>query len=152
MTPVFQAAWLEPGMCVINESAYEVPADAYTRFNVAIRQGVAGGMPITESDDLRTDIGGSPVSYVAGTSEQRQILPPKNPNGAPWHRNLPLFAELALGKVQGRTQDDQVTFYANTGNQGLQFAAVGGIMYRNAIAKGIGKSIPTEWFLQDTRN
>jgi alanine dehydrogenase len=152
MTPVFQTEWLEPGMCVINVSAYEVPADAYERFDVAIRQGIAGVTPIAQSDDIRTDIGGSPVAYIAGTSEQRRILPPKNPHGPAWHRELPLFADLARRNVPGRTNDHEITFYANTGNQGLQFAAVGGLMYRNALARRAGRTLPTDWFVQDIRD
>jgi alanine dehydrogenase len=152
MIPVFDSSWLEPGMCVINVSAYEIPAEAYDRFDVAIRQGVAGGLPVSDTGDIRTDIGGSPVAYVAGTAEERKTLPPKNPNGPAWHRNFALFADLALDRVQGRTTHEQITFYANTGNQGLQFAAVGSVMYRNAVARGVGRSLPTEWFLQDIRD
>jgi alanine dehydrogenase len=152
MTPVFESSWLEPGMCVINVSAYEVPADAYDKFDVSIRQGVAGGLPLGSSEDVRTDVGGSPVAYVAGTAEQRMILPPKNPHGPAWHRDFPLFADLALGRTKGMTSGDQITFYANTGNQGLQFAAVGSVMYRNALARGVGRKLPTEWFLQDVRD
>ena len=152
MAPVFQTDWLEPGMCVINVSAYEVPADAYKRFDIAIRQGIAGIVPVVQSDDIRTDIGGSPVAYVAGTSAQRRILPPKNPHGPAWHRELPLFADLARGNVLGRTNDQQITFYANTGNQGLQFAAVGGLMYRNAVSRAVGRMLPTDWFVQDIRD
>jgi alanine dehydrogenase len=152
MTPVFESEWLEPGMCVINVSAYEVPVACYELFDVAIRQGIAGGMPVAETSDLRTDVGGSPVSYVAGTAEQRRILPPKNPNSPAWGRDFPLFSDLALKRTKGRTSDDQITFYANTGNQGLQFAAVGGVIYRNAIAKGVGRDLPTEWFVQDIRD
>ena len=152
MTPVFDAAWLEPGMCVINVSAYEVPPDAYGRFDVVIRQGVAGAAPFAESDDVRTDIGGSPISYIAGSAEERRILPPQNPHRPAWHQPYPLFADLAFGKVRGRTRAEQITFYANAGNQGLQFAAVGSVIYRNAVARGVGRPIPTEWFLQDIRD
>ena len=38
------------------------------------------------------------------------------------------------------------------GNQGLQFAAVAGLVYRKAKAAGLGREIPTEWFLQDIRD
>jgi hypothetical protein len=108
--------------------------------------------PIPDSNEISTDIGHSPVSYVAGTPQERSILPPKNPNRPAWHGNYPLFADVALGKVSGRTNDEQIAFYANTGNQGLQFAALGGIIYRNAVAKKVGRTLPTEWFLQDIRS
>lgn len=38
------------------------------------------------------------------------------------------------------------------GNQGLQFAAVGGLVYRLAAARGLGNTVPTEWFVQNIRD
>jgi alanine dehydrogenase len=64
----------------------------------------------------------------------------------------PDFAALVSGKAKGRTSPDQVTFYRNVGNQGLQFSAVGQIVYQKAKAMGLGKEIPTDWFLQDIRD
>jgi alanine dehydrogenase len=152
MVPVFDADWLEPGMCVINVGAYEVPADAYAKFDVVIRQGTAGATPVVATDDIRIDIGHSPVAYVAGTTEERRILPPKNPNRPAWHQDYPFFADLARGRVSGRTSAEQITFYHNSGNQGLQFAAVGGRIYRNVLAAKLGLPLPVEWFVQDIRN
>jgi hypothetical protein len=31
---------------------------------------------------------------------------------------------------------------------GLQFAAVGAAVYQEAKAKGVGREIPTDWFLE----
>ena len=41
----------------------------------------------------------------------------------------PDFADLITGKAKGRTNRDQITFYRNVGNQGLQFSSVGGWVY-----------------------
>ena len=38
------------------------------------------------------------------------------------------------------------------GNQGLQFAAVGGLVYRKAKQRSVGRGLPTEWFVQDIRD
>ncbi len=65
---------------------------------------------------------------------------------------VPDFADLVSGKAPGRTNDDQVTFYRNVGNQGLQFSTVGAVVYTKARALGLGREIPTEWFLQDIRD
>ncbi len=54
--------------------------------------------------------------------------------------------------MPGRESDDQITFYHNMGNQGLQFSSTGGLVYRKAKAAGRGRQIPTEWFLQDIRD
>jgi len=37
-------------------------------------------------------------------------------------------------------------------SQGLQFAAVAGKVYQLARERGLGREIPTEWFLQDIRD
>jgi hypothetical protein len=47
---------------------------------------------------------------------------------------------------------DQITFYRNVGNQGLQFSAVGGWVYAQAVKQKRGREIPTAWFLQDIRD
>ena len=93
------------------------------------------------------------MAFIAGSAEERKRLPRKNPFPSVWHdASIPFFADLAMGRVEGRTRDDQITFYHNIGNQGLQFAAVGSVIYRNAKARGLGHEVPTELFLQDIRN
>jgi hypothetical protein len=64
----------------------------------------------------------------------------------------PDFGDLVTGKCKGRTSRDQVTFYRNVGNQGLQFSSVGGWVYSQAVKQKKGREIPTEWFLQDIRD
>jgi alanine dehydrogenase len=56
------------------------------------------------------------------------------------------------GACAGRTDPKQISFYANTGNQGLQFSSVGGWVYKKAREQKRGREIPTEWFLQDVRD
>ena len=47
----------------------------------------------------------------------------------------PDFADLVTGKCKGRTSRDQITFYRNVGNQGLQFSSVGGCVYQQAVKR-----------------
>jgi ornithine cyclodeaminase/alanine dehydrogenase-like protein (mu-crystallin family) len=62
------------------------------------------------------------------------------------------LAELVEGRAKGRTSRDQIT-YSERGNlQGAQFFAVAGKVYEAARRAGLGREIPTEWFLQDIRN
>jgi hypothetical protein len=54
--------------------------------------------------------------------------------------------------VKGRTSPDQIT-YSERGNlQGAQFHAVAGKVYELVKRAGLGREIPTEWFLQDIRD
>ena len=62
------------------------------------------------------------------------------------------FADLITGKAKGRTHRDEITFYRNVGNQGLQFSSVGGWVYEEAKRLKVAREIPTEWFLQNIRD
>jgi hypothetical protein len=78
-------------------------------------------------------------------------LPDKAP-GSGFGGDYPDYCDLLFGRAKGRTSDEQISFYHNMGNQGLQFAAVGGLVYRLASEKGVGNELPTDWFVQDIRD
>jgi alanine dehydrogenase len=59
---------------------------------------------------------------------------------------------VLAGRAPGRTGPEQITQYRPVGNWGLQFAACGALVYRAARARGLGRELPTEWFVQDIRN
>jgi alanine dehydrogenase len=59
------------------------------------------------------------------------------------------IADLLAGKVPGRTSDEQITLFNNNTGAGTQFAAVGAAVLENARKQGLGREIPTEWFLED---
>lgn len=56
--------------------------------------------------------------------------------------------ELVVGARSGRTSDDQLTVFNNNTGAGIQFAAVGAAAVRRAKELGLGREIPTEWFLE----
>ena len=62
------------------------------------------------------------------------------------------FMDIRAGKVPGRVNPKQVTFFINAGTQGLQFAACAGRVVELAKQKKMGRELPTEWFLQDIRD
>jgi len=150
MNPTFDTDWLKPGMHVTRLGPRELSQKTLDRFDVKIRQGV-GGLKMPETDRVKMEVGHSPLAYVAGTDEEMKRLPPKTKEGGLFGE-YPDYCDLVTGKVPGRQHDDQITFYDNMGNQGLQFSSVGGLVYRKALAAGLGREIPTEWFLQDIRN
>jgi alanine dehydrogenase len=162
MTPVYDADWIEKGMHVTNLGRREIPDAAIDRFDVIVRQGTAG-IQMRETERFQAERGLSPAAYIGGTPEEMKRIPAKNaqpgmggdsPEFADRGRggDKPDFADLVSGKCAGRTSRAQVTFYRNVGNQGLQFSAVGGWVYQQAVAKKRGREIPTEWFLQDIRD
>jgi hypothetical protein len=60
--------------------------------------------------------------------------------------------DLLSGARPGRTSDEQITYSARGNVQGLQFFAVAGVAYEECKARGLGRELPTEWFLQDIRD
>jgi alanine dehydrogenase len=62
------------------------------------------------------------------------------------------LGEVVAGRA-GRTDDAQITLFTGGGTGassglGIQFAAVGNAVYRAARERGLGRELPTEWFLQ----
>jgi ornithine cyclodeaminase/alanine dehydrogenase-like protein (mu-crystallin family) len=57
--------------------------------------------------------------------------------------------DLVAGKIKGRTAPDQITVFNNNTGAGTQFAAVGAAVLKRARALGLGRQVPTEWFLED---
>ncbi len=162
MQPVYDPDWIEPGMHVTNLGRREMADAAMDKFDVVVRQGTAG-LQMRETGRFKAEVGLSPAAYIGGTTEQMKRLPDKNPHPGFGGDSAeftdrgkggdkPDFADLISGKTPGRTSPDQVTYYRNVGNQGLQFSAVGGWLYTLAKERGLGHEIPTGWFLQDIRD
>ena len=162
MRPVYDADWVEKGTHVTNLGRREMPDAVMNRFDVVVRQGTAG-LQMRQSERFQAERGLSPAAFIGGTVEEMRRIPDKNPEpgfggDSPEFADRgkggdkPDFADLVTGKCKGRTTRDQITFYRNVGNQGLQFSAVGGWVYEQAVRSGKGRTIPTEWFLQDIRD
>jgi alanine dehydrogenase len=162
MRPVYDADWIEKGTHVTNLGRREMPDAVMNRFDVVVRQGTAG-LQMRQSERFQAERGLSPAAIIGGTVTEMKRIPEKNPEpgfggdspeftdrGKGGHK--PDFGDLVTGKCKGRTTRDQITFYRNVGNQGLQFSAVGGWVYEEAMRSGKGRIIPTEWFLQDIRD
>jgi alanine dehydrogenase len=149
MSPTFEADWLEPGMHVTMLSNPEVSQEVLDRCDIKIRQGIRPRSPT--SDAVKSEPRQVAAAYMAGTEKEIKRVPPQAMDvgiGV----DFPDYYDLVSGKTPGRTQDRQITFYYNTGNQGVQFSSVGGLVYRKAKEAGLGRELPTEWFLQDVRN
>ena len=150
--PVLDGTRIEKGAHVINIGGSGVPdAETIKRIDVYLRFGDAPG-PSSRPDLVLED---EHIGWEARPNS------PKHGDGRPNRKRghgvlLPekriSLADLIHGKVKGRTARDQIT-YSERGNlQGAQFFAVAGKVYELARAAGLGREIPTEWFLQTIRN
>lgn len=134
--PVMSASFLEPGMFFTDCTANEVDPEAHNRCDVIIR---LGREPI--------DTG----AVLMGTAEELARMPgsTKKPKTL---ADYPFLSDLTTGRVKGRTNDRQIIYFRNGGTQGLQFVSVASKAFELARARGLGREIPTDWFLQDIRD
>jgi alanine dehydrogenase len=147
--PVFANEWLEPGMHVTNLTSADIEPSLYRAVDVALRAGEA--TPRLDSLPPQAQYARAGfLGYVAGRPEERALVPrldlPAELIG------LPTLVDLVAGRVQGRTDDDQTSFFLNVGAIGAQFEAVAAAVYNRARHEGLGTEIPTDWFLQDVRD
>lgn len=154
MRPVIRGEWLEPGMHVTNLGGYELDEAAFERASVIVRQGI-GGAKLADDPRIQYGRGHSPVAFVAGTEDEMQRLPSaglRMTQMSSSSSSYPSFTDLVNGAAPGRTSPEDITLYLNSGNQGLQFAAVGKVVYDKAREHGLGHEVPTSLFLQDIRD
>jgi hypothetical protein len=116
-----------------------------------------------QTERFQAERGFSPAAYIGGTTEQMKRIPGRNPQpgfggDSPEFKDRgrggdkPDLADLMAGRATGRTSRDQVTFYRNVGNQGLQCSVCAGWVYEQARKMKRGREIPTDWFLQDIKD
>lgn len=148
--PVLDGARLEKGAHVINIGGSGVPDRAtLDRVDVYLRFGDAPAP--TSRPELRLD-----DEHIGWEARPGQRKHGDGRRGRSHGVLLPdrrvTLANLIRGKASGRTARDQIT-YSERGNlQGAQFFAVAGKAYELARQAGLGRELPTEWFLQDIRN
>jgi alanine dehydrogenase len=147
--PVFEAEWLEPGMHVADLTAPSTRPEFARQVDVALWH----GYPTPLVDPLPPTAmyaRGGFLSWVAGTDAEKAAIPRVPPN--PDRLRLPTLADLFSGRVAGRTSPSQTTFFQNVGAFGSLFVAVAAAAYERALEAGVGREIPTDWFLEDVRD
>jgi ornithine cyclodeaminase/alanine dehydrogenase-like protein (mu-crystallin family) len=143
--PVLYGDWLKPGTHVTCIGG-RPDASAFARIDVALRLGDAPaprGLPEFGFDDEY-------LTYAVRSGERARRA--KRAHGTQLKGRTVRLADLLSGAARGRTSPDQITFSERGNIQGAQFHAVAGKVYEMAAARGLGREIPTSWFLQDIRN
>ncbi|HZD41263.1 MAG TPA: hypothetical protein VE131_11110 [Terriglobales bacterium] len=142
---VAEPSWIEPGMHLTCVKANEWRPDIVRRADRVIKMGRA-----TMNLDTGMRRIGAEAALVAGSEEEIKRI--ANPAVDIFSQDFPLLTDVMSGKLAGRTDPSQVTFFVNSGTQGLQFASTAGYVVREAKRRGLGQEIPTSWFLQDIRD
>jgi len=134
--PTFDGNWLEPGvhLCSIVSS------------NIGLLRGRFVQQKRREVDDTtlrRADI------IVCNSKDQERLdepgvlWDPIQQGVITWEKVWDL-GELLSGKVPGRTNDQQISFFKNNAFWGVGDQAIGALLRRRALAKGIGTKLPID--------
>ncbi|HVO93564.1 MAG TPA: ornithine cyclodeaminase family protein [Terriglobales bacterium] len=148
--PIIYGQWLEPGAHVTCVGG-KPDDEALKRIDVSLRLGNAPhpwGLP-------EFGLADEYITYAAKPTENADFQMKrvgKRGHGVVAEDRAVFLEEILAGKKKGRTSDSQIT-YSERGNiQGAQFFSVAGRVYELAKEKGLGREIPTDWFLQDIRD
>ena len=61
--------------------------------------------------------------------------------------DLAELGEVAAGSATGRQSADQITLHHNNTGMGIQFAAMGALLWREGKRQGRGQELPSELFM-----
>ena len=132
MKPIFDASWIEPKMHVSAIKSPEIPGEAFSEVD---RVAVA-----------TTQLPSGPHNYAPRFSDFAQNLTEK------W--SIPNFDITAAQDISSliaenkNPESEETTLFLNNIGIGMQFAAVGKVVYDRAIEGGFGTEIDTNLFLQ----
>ncbi|MBI4297326.1 MAG: ornithine cyclodeaminase family protein [Chloroflexi bacterium] len=151
--PLIQGKWLRPGMHIVYVGG-GLDEAGLRRVDVSLKLGTAqapAGHPELRLPDLS-------LAYVAlpqsePRRHQRSLQQSRERNhGVIAEDRVVYLEDLLAGRAQGRRSPRDITYSARGNIQGAQFFSVAGKVYELAKAQGLGREIPTEWFLQDIRD
>lgn len=137
LVPTIQPDWLVPGRHITSVRASEIPMDILQRVDrlaVNTRDPVtawpARGFP-EQSPEFRNG------DYARPDAD-----------GFDWD-TVPELKDIVAGHAPGRQSDDEVTCFHNYKGLGLQFAALGSVIYRRASEQEMGLVLDDDLFTED---
>ncbi len=134
--PVVDAGWLEPGTHVSVISVQEIGEEVLSR-----------------SDRVGTSRRYTPKQSYTAIADGFAEDVHEDEFGAGWWHNqahwdrMVTLGDMMNGNAIGRASADENTAFVTKG-AAMQFAAVGAKLVEAAKRAGVGREIPTEWFLQ----
>jgi alanine dehydrogenase len=135
-SPVFFADWIAPGMHISTVQHAELDPGVFKAADVLIAHYSSGRPAVIDAS--------RGIEHAEQTESNRRAV-----RAAIGEASLPSLHDLVLGHATGRTSQTQVSAFLNYVGLGYQFAAVGALVHRNAVARGVGRDLPTDWFTED---
>jgi ornithine cyclodeaminase/alanine dehydrogenase-like protein (mu-crystallin family) len=129
--PVFKGEWLDAGCHVIGnitssrfDQRREIDVETVRR---------AGIVAVNLKEQVEID-------------QQPEVLDHIRLGYLRWEDIVEL-GDLVTGKCLGRHSGSEITHHNNNTGMGIQFAAAGAVIYRNAMKKKVGTELPAELFM-----
>lgn len=135
LEPVFDGNWLEPGMHVNSIQGRELDEITLAR----------SGLIVVRSKE-------EPTHWVMGSRVPGEMRAAKHLDEIARKKTVELGPVLT-GDVTGRSSEDQITLFTGGGTGGsaglgIQFAAVATVIYKAALARGLGSNLLDDLFLE----
>jgi len=151
-TPVFDGEWLRAGQLVTSTKSTPRPRQPLSR---SLRANYKEPVTAYRTEIDRTTLLKSDAICILSeemvlNEQQRELLDPIDEGLISWDKVCEL-GPVIIGETQARKGPGDLIFYASTGGMGIQMAAAGAVVLRNARTKGAGKEVSYEWFSADER-
>jgi alanine dehydrogenase len=161
VSPTVFPSMLEPGMH-LTQVMGEFHRDVIPLIDVAVGgdppSQVVQGVPVDDSRGFTTYLSGSreALEQAMGSGSRREALAAGGKKEQQVKARVVPLVGLITGTAKGRLDDAEISASGGVkeggGKQGLQFVTTASLVYDEVKRLGLGREVPTEWFLQDIRN
>jgi len=134
VSPTIKPQWLKPGMHLSSINRTELAPEVFARIERLVVNAREGGKSFTARNC--PEIGG----FNQGDRNSH--------SGIADVEKVPELKDMASGKAPGRQSQNEITCFHNYQGLGLQFAAIGSIVYREAVERGLGLRLDDRYFTQ----
>lgn len=141
---VVPPGWLKPGThvtCVKITELGEETLRKVDRLVIHTRKWAPDNY-ITGFNDEKVEAH-DPIDLLTEGAEAPSVAPKQ-----PFWLGAPELKDVIAGKLPGRQSAKEITCFNNNIGLGIQFAALGKAIFDDAKAQGLGREIPTDWFLE----
>ena len=128
LRPTIRPEWVKPGMHISSIRRSELPVEIFGKVDRLVVNARVGG-----------------ETYLAQGCPD---VPEDSSRGVPHIDGVPELKDLVAGRTPGRQSRDEITCFHNYQGLGLQFAAVGSIVYREAVKCKVGLVLDDRYFTQ----
>jgi len=134
VSPTIEPAWLKPGMHLSSVNRTELKPSVFPLIGRLVVNAREGGKSFTARNC--PDIGGFNQNDRNAHSGIADVA------------KVPELRDMTAGRFPGRQSAAEITCFHNYQGLGLQFAAIGAIVYREAVKRKIGLILDDRTFTQ----